>query len=394
MFKPNTQIKAAAGLALSGLILTACTFGRPPQPETTQLQLPALQTPITEQIVFTVERGDVAQQIEFEGQISLAEQEELFFGNSGRVRSINVNGGDMVDAGTLIAEIDTRDLTFDLEEAALALELARQRLDRANEGQSFDLEDAQLELDIALLRLDALDETEDPDPTERSILQRQVDRAQLKLDRIAGGLGGASANDIDQLSVNVELAGLRFERLQASLADSQIVAPFDGEIRLYDVLAEGKAVNAFETVAVVVNPDSYAITANLVREDMEQLTEGMPVQLELPYLTGALVNGVINTLPQPFGSGAGTQTIISVTDPNDTALLRAGAGVNVSVDLAKSSETLWLPPSAVRGFGSNRFVTVSRQGVIQEIPVEIGLANSEQIEIVEGVEEGMQVLGQ
>ncbi len=222
----------------------------------------------------------------------------------------------------------------------------------------------------------------------------EVEQAELSLERIANGLGFASTSDTSQLQTNVSLATLRLERLQASLADSQIVAPFAGEIRLFESLIEGKAANAYETVALIVNPESYEITANLVREDMERLAEGMHVSLELPYLTGAAVDGVIKSMPQPFGSGAGTQTVINVVEAADAGLLRAGAGIKVFVDLAQNTDTLWLPPATVRGFGGNRFVVVNQQGIVREVPVEIGLTNSEQTEIISGVSEGMQVLGQ
>ncbi len=88
------------------------------------------------------------------------------------VRSVNVQSGDLVAEGSLIAEIDTRNLAFDLEEAALTLALAEQRLKSADEVHAYDLQDARLELEIAQLQLKAYESCEEPDPAELEIRRR------------------------------------------------------------------------------------------------------------------------------------------------------------------------------------------------------------------------------
>ena len=380
-------------LAAMGLLSTSCMFGRPAAAEP-PLQLETLQTPIVEQVVFTVERGNVSENLIFEGQILLTEQEELFFGKTGRVQSVNTESGDRVEAGALIAEIETRDVTYDLEEAALALTLAENRLGKAKSARDYLLQDAELDLEIARLRLRSYEERDDVDSAELEIRRREVEQAELTLERISGGVGVVLANDFDQLQTDIALADLKVKRLEASLVESQVIAPFSGEVRLYETLVEGKAVTAYQPVAVVVNPDSYQITANLVREDLELLAEGMPVQLQLSYQNDAWIAGKLVRLPQPFGSGVGTQTIIEAENEADSDLLRAGASVTVMVELNKSEDTLWLEPDAILGFGADRYVLVNDQGVNREVAIELGLSNAEQVEIVRGVTEGMKVLGQ
>ena len=388
------KTKFVAVYATATVLLSACTFGRAAQPEVEPLNLPALQTPVTQQTFFTVERGDVMQTMEFDGQAELAVQDDLFFGKSGRVRSINVTNGDQIEEGTLVAEIDTRDLNFDLEEAALSLQLAEEQLANAQELQGYDQQDTELDLAIAELRLSAYQAQEVVDPAELEIRQRQVDQAQLQVERAQNGVSSGGALDLFRYETNVALARLTLERLQASLADSQITAPFSGEVRLYDALKEGKSVNAYETVASVIDPDSYVITANLVRTELEQLYEGMPVAIYLPNSGNLRLEGLIDTLPQPFGRGTGTLPEIELANPEEAANLRAGTAVQIVVELARSEDTLWLPVDVIPGFGDNRFVLVNQGGTIQEVPVQLGLSNSKQVEIVEGGFEGMQVLGQ
>ena len=264
----------------------------------------------------------------------------------------------------------------------------------AQELQGYDQQDTELDLAIAELRLSAYQAQEVVDPAELEIRQRQVDQAQLQVERAQNGVSSGGALDLFRYETNVALARLTLERLQASLADSQITAPFSGEVRLYDALKEGKSVNAYETVASVIDPDSYVITANLVRTELEQLYEGMPVAIYLPNSGNLRLEGLIDTLPQPFGRGTGTLPEIELANPEEAANLRAGTAVQIVVELARSEDTLWLPVDVIRGFGDNRFVLVNQGGTIQEVPVQLGLSNSKQVEIVEGGFEGMQVLGQ
>ena len=381
-------------LLLAVLMLTACTFGRRQTPAADALDLPLLQTPTVTQDVAVVQRGDVAATLEFDGQVELAEQADLFFGQTGRVHAVNVVGGDTVAAGDVIAELDTRDLGFDMTAAELNLTLARERLADAEALRDYARQGAQLALEIAELRHQSYQQTDAPDPAELEIRRREVDRAKLALEQVEAGLGSSTGADVRGYQADVSLAELAVQRLEAALADSRLVAPFAGEVRLFEELEEGKVAAAYATVAQVVDPDSFRITANVVRADLERLYEGMPVQLKLPSRLGFTAAATIATLPQPFGSGAGGSVLITLDDPADAMSLREGSTVRAVVELSRSADALWLPTGAVRGFGNNRFVLVNNNGTVQEVPVTVGATNSDQVELLDGAFEGMEVLVQ
>jgi multidrug efflux pump subunit AcrA (membrane-fusion protein) len=373
-------------------LLAACTFGRQQPAPADALDLPLLQTPVIEQEVAAVQRGDVAATLEFDGQVELAQQADLFFGQTGRVRAVNVVSGDTVAPGDLIAELDTRTLDFDRQAAELNLALARERLDDAQALRAFELQEAQLAVEIAELRLQAYAQLDAPDQVELEIRGRAVTQAQLALQQVEEGLGSNAAADVRRNETDVALAELALARLDASLTDSQLIAPFAGEVRLFADLEVGRVATGYETVAQVVDPASFRITANVVRADLERLYEGMPVQLKLPSRLGFTADATITTLPQPFGSGTGGSVLIALDDPADTMSLREGSSVRAVAELSRSEDTLWLPVRAVRGFGRNRFVLINNNGTIQEIPVTVGAVNSDQVELIDGVFEGMEVL--
>ncbi len=166
-------------LLLVGALSACASFGRQPAPVTQDLALPAIQTQVIERTTYVVERGVLAERIDFSGEVGLSVQEDLFFSTPGRVRTVYVQNGDSVKEGDLIAELDTRDLNFELQQAQFEYERAKQRLEDGTDAVDFAKQDAAIDLAIAELRLEAYQNRDDPDPQELAIRERQVEQAEL-----------------------------------------------------------------------------------------------------------------------------------------------------------------------------------------------------------------------
>ena len=149
-------------LVLAVLVVTlgGCQFGRQREPEPTLLPTPTINVGTS----YTVQRGPVAHVLRFNGRAALGVTEDLFFNTNGRVQAIYVESGDLVAADQVIAQLDTRDLEYDLADAQLALELARQRLAEAEEQVAFDLMIAEADLAITTRQLESLQAQVQVDP--------------------------------------------------------------------------------------------------------------------------------------------------------------------------------------------------------------------------------------
>ena len=103
----------------------------------------ATPTPIPTAIIptkptYTVERGEVIEEMQFSARVAPVVQEELFFRTAGRVRGVYAEDGDFVEAGQVIADLEFLD---DLERQLASDQL---RLRRAE----IYVENAQLALDL------------------------------------------------------------------------------------------------------------------------------------------------------------------------------------------------------------------------------------------------------
>ena len=76
----------------------------------------------------------------------------MFFRRNGRVAAIYVQDGDTVQAGDIIAELDSELLLLDLEAAQLGVEIATEDLEQAEEALQIRRLQAQLTLENALLQ--------------------------------------------------------------------------------------------------------------------------------------------------------------------------------------------------------------------------------------------------
>lgn len=361
--------------------VAGCNFGRGSEATPVPLAL----TPNPLRVLHTVERGAVVEHLRFSGRVTLATQEEIFFGRNGRIGRVYVESGAWVTPDTPIAELDLPDLAFNVEDAELQVALAQERLAEAEETWAYNLQNAQMALQVAQEQLTILQSQPNRASIEVLIQQLQVDQARLALERLERGL-----NPTYELELARAQLGLRQAR--AALDSAQLYVPFEGEVRFYDTLTEGTAAVAYEPVAQVVRPDAQAIEANLVSSDLEYLFESMPVEIYLTNQQAISTTGEISILPQPFGRGASSATRIEFDQETASPLFRPGAAVTIIAELARAEDTLWIPPDALHGFSDNYYVVVWEEDTEREIPIQLGLQNNDQVAVTGNLQPGQQLV--
>jgi multidrug efflux pump subunit AcrA (membrane-fusion protein) len=392
----------------------------------------------------------------FTGRVSPVEEDELYFRTDGRVLEVYVERGDPVRAGDLLAELDVEALYRQVAQAELALETAQIELAGAQEDLADSLARAELNLELeqtALEKLENYDAEADLAVVEAELEQATLDlqQAQAQYDAVAHypniamrpeadalqqatlaheramaaydqALRQAAQRRYDVESQETRLALARLEvaqlergvdprleqavakakldlaDLEAQITDTRILAPFEGEVTAVSTAA-GRAVEAFDPVIVVADPNQLELTAELEAEEMRKLSEGQEataVPLEFP---GEERPATIHSLPYPYGSGGSAS---GLEDEDRTTHLEANLGdlavepgdlVRVTVVLERKEGVLWLPPAAVRTFEGRDFVVVQEGAGQRRVDVTLGIESEDRVEIVAGLEEGDIVIG-
>jgi multidrug efflux pump subunit AcrA (membrane-fusion protein) len=359
----------AVSLLAAGL-LTGCTPGATAVAPPTPTPLPTAI--VREQTTYTVQRGTVVDTLTFTGRVSPVEEAELYFRTDGRVLSVYVERGDVVQAGDRLAELDVDALYRQMAQAELALETAKTDLVSAEDERAYNLARARLNLQQEQI---ALDKLRDYDPSiDLAVVAAELEKATLELQAAQGRYDRVSheaniamrpeaealqqatltharaqaaydqaqrqvdqrAYDIQSQRRRVDLARLEIERLeagvdprleqamakaeldlldlQAQITDTLILAPFDGEVTAVSTGA-GKAVEGFKPVLVVADPSRLEVTAELSTDEMGELSEGQTASAVPVEYPGQELPATIQSLPYPYGSG-GSATDLEEEDRN------------------------------------------------------------------------------
>jgi multidrug efflux pump subunit AcrA (membrane-fusion protein) len=366
-------------------------FAGQQQNEPTPTPIPTAVVPLKP--TYQVQTGEIVRTTSFSGRVAPVVTHELFFRSGGRVRAIYASRNDTVQAGDVIADLEIDDLERELVSAQLNLERAESRLAEAEADLEFDRRAAQINVDIARLRLTDLRQREPGDITGLALQQKQVELAELGLERLAAGVDPLLQND-------VERAQLALEKLNTDIDNARIIAPIDGTL-LTVSLTVGRPVEPFVPVVVVADTAQLELSSDLTSSQLQELSEGMSVTLKMVGRPGQTLTGTVRRLPYPYGTGGGASvqdldqsTRITVDQSAEEADYALGDLMQVEVELERKENVLWLPPQAIRTFDGRRFVVIQDGDVQRRVDVQAGIQTPDRVEIVEGVEANQVVVGQ
>jgi RND family efflux transporter MFP subunit len=298
---------------------------------------------------YTVQRGDVTQEVTLSGQITSAAKQELFFRTQGPVDKILVKLNDRVKTGQLLANLYLSQTQFDLQRAQINLDIDK--------------------LNLALAQQPVRGDDPNTKPIALAIRQKQID-----------------------------LANLDIQEINATIADMQIFSPVDGTVTsIY--MKEGDHTNGFEPVIEVADLNILEVTISPLGEDLPGLAVNTPVTVRTTQNPDQVLNGVITSLP-PVVSTTNTNASTPKTDDfihialNENPLsagYQYGDQVQVSVVTQSKNNVLWLPPGAITTTGGHSYVTIQDDQGQHQVEIKVGLQTDSQVEILSGVKEGQGV---
>jgi len=307
---------------------------------------------------------------------------------AGYVKQINVDVGDHVRAGQLLAVLEVPELEDQLREAAAAVTQDAQNIARAQdlEAQAQATQDA---THLAYTRLNQVLQTQ-----PGLVAQQEVDDAHSKDEAAAAQVEAARAALAGAQAQQSE-AQANQRRLETMLAYSRITAPFDGVItqRFADT---GAMIQAGTAQAMPV--------VRLAQEDVLRL--GIPVpETEVPRIhLGTEAQVFVNALGQTFAGKVArfsdlvefdTRTMYTEIDvPNPRGVLVPGMYAQATLTLDQRHGTLAVPVQALTRLanGGATVMLVNPRHELAVVPVSLGLETPDWVEVTHGLAPGDQVV--
>jgi len=349
-------------------VVVSCSASQPTE-EPTPTPMPTAVKP-----AFTVQRGEIIIETQLGGRMVPINSKPANFATDGNVGNVYVQVGDHVEQGQLLADLEAlKDLETQWAKAS-----ADAKYEETISNNT--IKRAEIKLQIAQLNLADL-KAKGASQSTIQIAELQTQLAQMDLDEI-------------KANPTLHAASAKVKELEQAMADAQLKAPIAGYI--VAMPRSGQAIKTTTDAFLIGDVSQLEIGANVMEEELKQLTEGMTVTVvfegrpdKQPYA------GTIRQLPYPYGSGGngGTDVRVRLNVSPDQGGYKLGDRVLITAVLQQKSNVLVLPPQAIRDVGGRTFVLVQTEKSQQRVDVTLGLHTRDRVEITAGLTEGQVVVG-
>lgn len=365
--------------------------------------------------VAEVERGSMTVRVEGDGQTRVRDRYEITSPLYGNLARIELDPGDDVEAGTVLARITP--LEPPLLDARSSAELeARAKAAAASKAQSeAAVARAESSLDFAQRDLDRIRTL----AAQGTLSQAELEQAELEAKQAAKALESARFGvrvaryelEMAKAAVGRVEDGRKGEKKKGKKPEAkdgeaelgpglEIKAPLDGRILRIFREHEG-VVNPGESLLELGDPSNLEIVVDVLTEDAVEIRPGAPVVIERWGGDERLHGRVRLVEPSAYTklSALGVEeqrvnVIVDITEPpGQWEGLGDGYRVEVGITTWQDDDVIKVPAGALHRHG-DRWATfvLEDEGVVREQTVEVGRRSGLEVEIVEGLEPGQTVI--
>ena len=341
-----------AGIVAAAVLLLFWTLHREPA----HREPSADADPLPSAAVAKVTREDLFNEVTIDAEFRPYEEVALPAKVTGYVGKMNVDFGDTVKAGQLLATLEVPELQAELDNAIAAERKAQADYTNAN---------------LMYARLQSVNQ-EHPN----LVAQQELDTA--------------DANDLTA-SAAIAAAKAEVERYQTLVSYTQIIAPFDGVIT-YRYVDPGALIDAQGKPLVRVS-DNYRLRLDfpVTVDYVKDVKVGETVTVSVDSLNGKTFSGKITRFTHEVDDNTRTMTT-EIEVPNPDLEIVPGIYAKVILKAERRPNALSIPIEAVSSETSPSVMVLNSNQEIEERPVKLGLETPDRYEVVSGLEEGDLVI--
>ena len=299
------------------------------------------QTPAMSVQTIRPKRGEIVHKVTLPGNVMAYQEATLYAKVAGYLKTINVDKGDSVKEGELLAEIEAPEMLADLIKAKAEAEAAQLDYKRVTDAQK---------------------------KASDLVVPQTVDAAKAKS--------------------GVAVAGL--QRIETLLSYAKITAPFSGVItkRWVDpgaLIPAPTSSSTSKSGAVVTLMDFSTVRIDVAIPDTEApfIKKDLPVKVTVNELPGRTFQGTITRFSYALDESTKTMvTEIEISNPD--LALRPGMWAAVEIELQKKENALLIPAEALVIEKNKNSVFVVRDKKALKVALTTGFDDGVNVEILKG----------
>jgi multidrug efflux pump subunit AcrA (membrane-fusion protein) len=325
---------------------------------------------------------------------------------SAPVSRVLVNRGDRVKRGQLLAQLESRDLAAAAEESRGQFAQAESNYrTTSNQAVPEQMMKAQTDFTAAKEGFDAaqkLLESRQQLFKEGATPRKTVDEAAVAYAQAKGAFETAQQHlnalqavgrqeQVKTAAAQVDAARGHYASAQAQASYAEIRSPIDGVVTDRP-LYPGEMANAGAPIVTVMDVSAIVARVNMAQNQAKDIKVGAEATLT-PADGSDPVTGKV-TIVSPATDLNSTTVQVWVQADNREAHLRAGQSVHVAIVAATIDGATVIPASAVLPSeeGGSIVLVVDDKDVAHHVPVQIGVRETELVQVVSGLEPGQRVV--
>jgi membrane fusion protein (multidrug efflux system) len=286
-----------------------------------------------------VRRGDMAAYVQTHARLEAERQVGVLARTTGLVEELEVEEGDPVRAGQVLARLDKEELQLRVQETQVGLR----------------------QVSASYERTKVLHERRMVSEVEFETVRHQLEDAQVAL-----------------------------EQAQLNLAYADIQAPIDGVV-MQRLIELGDLVRPNQELFAVADLEPLLARIHVPEKRMHQIRQGQEARLLLESLPEEIFRGKIRMISPGVDPQSGTVKV-TLEIPTDRGRLKPGMFASVHIITEVHPQTLIIPKKALIIETDEDDVFVVEEGKAKRVRLELGFTEGDQVEVVAGLKEGDEVI--
>lgn len=314
-------------------------------------------------------RGAVAERLELVGSLTPQNQVEIRARASGYITTLPYDVGDVIEAGGTAVYLDDTTEAEAIESAAAALLVVQAERDASQ--AEFEFADSSFKRQERLFESGGGTELQ----FEGAESARRIAEAQVALQE-----------------ARVKEAESILQQARLVLQDLRISSPIRGVVarRLVDV---GDLAQPETPLLEIVDLGTLETVVHVVEKDYSKLQPGNVAEIRVDAFPDCAFQGTVLRIAPVVDPDTRTAAV-QIEVPNPDELLKPGMHTRVGIIYQSRPRSEYVPVGAVveNGPDASLFIVSGEPPQVEQRPVTLGISNGRVVEVIDGIDEGDDVV--
>ncbi|MBI4851249.1 MAG: efflux RND transporter periplasmic adaptor subunit [Acidobacteria bacterium] len=369
-------------LIILSLTFTACQPSQSPAQADTSTKPSVDENPpkILEVSTAPVVERTLSSVLELTG--TLEGQEEVIIASEldGKISDMHIDLGSYVKKGDKLFSLDSRELSWKVDQAQATLKSAELALGQAGKPSGTNDQHPAVRDAYAALEKAKIDFERTEKLLRDGIIARQeYDRTKSLYDQTVARWESSVAQ-VDVYRTNITQARASLELAQKQLNDSIIYAPIGGSIK-ERLVSAGEYVKKGQAVARIIQLNPLRLRTNVPEQYLQQIKLGEAVKFQVDSLPDKKFQGIVSRF-SPALDKSSRSLMIEASIANNNLELKPGMFARIKLSFAPQKSALMVPEKAVLTTVGLKKVYIFVDGKAQAREVSLGQKEGDLVEVL------------